>query len=216
MLGVLCLAAPSFAVPLLTEDFSSATIYNNLTVNLLNNPSITSDDNLNMWIDFPDSLRWGINTTEGYAQHLPQTSDNTNMLFYAFDASGLAAGTMIAGSFDYITTNRDGRFVLAGMLDGVNSLDPYAPWFPPDDVNDGTVLADITLSQTSGWTSVPFSLTLAQQYDVLAIGFIMGGTSGTRGVDNIDINSVPEPATLLLLGAGLLGIGGLRKKIGLL
>jgi hypothetical protein len=218
MLALLAtLAAPAHdakALVLIDEDFTGASIADGLSINLLNNPGNTSDDNLNTWVDFPNSLRWGL-TSGGicaapcsgtFAQHLVQSSDNTNLLYYAIDASGLAAGTVLTLDLDYIASNRDGRVVLAGMLNGQHSLDPFAPWFPPDDPNDGIVVLNQALTATGSWASRSYAVTLGQQFDVLTLGIIMGGTTGSRGVDNILLQTVPEPGALSMLGLGLIGL----------
>jgi PEP-CTERM motif-containing protein len=230
-LGILALlislgvaAQEAKALVLIDEDFTGASLANGLTVNLLDNPGNTGNDNLNTWIDFPNSNRWGLTSggicaapcSGDFAQHLVQTSDNTNLLFYAFDASGLGAGTTLALDLDYIASNRTGRVIVAGMLNGQHSLDPFAPWFPPGDANDGIPELNQPLSRTNSWTSVSYQITLPQAYDVLAFGVYMGGTTGSRGVDNIRLQSVPEPATIAIFGFGLLGLAfaARRRRVG--
>jgi len=194
---------------LLYEDFSSATISDNLTIS--GDPLA----NLDQWIDFPDSNRWGIDTTNEWAQHLVQTSDSTNMLFYGVDES-IATGTMLSFDFDYVTTNRNGRVVVAGLQAGVHTLDPNGPWFGGTDLDDGVILFDSTLTRNSAWDiDNHYEFLATDNFDAIAVAFIMGGTSGFRAVDNIQLESaapVPEPATMLLFGTGIAGLAGIRLR----
>ena len=227
-LGVFFIASniSAQALTLLSEDFSSTTIQDNRTINLIS--AQTTDDNLGVWIDFPNTDRWGINTDSDnyFAQMLPQSSDGTYLLFYGIDVTGLSPLDSYCLDFDYVSTNRTAAVILGGMYYGVNSLDPYAPWFENSVNNDDgelflgnapgeTYLGANNLAQVADWNHVSFQGIIPEDYDVLVLGFIMGGTSGLRGIDNIELCAtapVPEPSTMLLLGAGLLGLVGFRKK----
>jgi hypothetical protein len=222
-LVLLLLTAPAHALNLLMEDFTGVTILDGKTINLMNNPPAGPDDNLGAWIDFPNTQRWGISDNgqggagDYFAQHLVQIGDSTNLLFYGIDLSGLPELTSFTLDFDYVASNRSPQVVLAGMYDGMHSLDPFAPWFPPGDANDGIPFLNELLATKSDWDHAHFEGVVPEDFDVIAIGFIMGGTDGFRGVDNIQLDAttpVPEPATLLLFGSGLLGLAGLRRKYG--
>ncbi len=217
----LFLISPVQAIQLLTEDFTGATIHNNLTINLKNNPPSGADDNLGKWLDFPSSLRWGISgngqggAADSYAKHLTQTSDNTNLLYYGIDLSGYLQLATFALDFDYIASNRKPTVVLAGMLNGQHALDPFAPWFSPGDLDDGETILQQKMNTTNSWTSVHIEGSVSKDYDVLALGFIMGGTTGNRGIDNISLSakSIPEPGIVLMIGIGFAGMLGFRKKL---
>lgn len=144
-----------------------------------------------------------------YAQHV----QNTVRLFQGFDATGLASGTTLNFSFDYIyqqgfTGTEEMAWVL-GLTNG-DVVNVFAPFATP-----GDQLVASSLSIQQNWTHFTTSFTLGASYDAIAVVFGMGAfsdLSGLRGVDNVKLAAVPEPATVLLLGSGLVGLVGFGRK----
>jgi hypothetical protein len=224
--GVICFLVTgpaNAALLLLQEDFTGQTITNAAT--------LTSTSYTNQWIAFTPE-RWNITgSSNPYAQHLtppPSEGDQTNLLIYGVDVNGLPPLVSFSLEFDYILDERAGQVVVAGLPDpisGNDEVDPFAGWFYDtydglSGGDDSDVLTiwrqDLALTGQS-WT--PFSITdvvIPYNYDVLAVGFIAAGTTGFRGIDNIEFTAkpapVPEPATMLLLGAGLIGLAGFGRR----
>jgi len=145
----LTVGSSASAAVLLSKTFTGATFPEDLTINLSN--ASTADDNLNKWIKLGT---WSVQSggicaapcDGSFAQHVPPTSDNTNLLFYGLSAGSVAAGTNLTLSFDYISSNRIATVYLAGMTVGSNSLDPFAPWFDVEAApTDGVLLSSVAL-----------------------------------------------------------------------
>lgn len=205
--SILLVTTSSLALTM-TEDFSTA---------IINKADLTTSSGLNQWNDL---VRWQISPTGGnineWAQHTPNdTNSNENsLLFYGFDATGLGAGSAFSLGFDFINGggSSTGQVYLGGLVGG-EKISRFAPWA---DLNSTFFANSAINNNVNDWTTFMLDGLIDDDYDVLYLAFNMGGTTGLRGIDNVNLQvgaaPVPEPSTILLLSSGLLGLGWYGRK----
>jgi hypothetical protein len=149
---------------------------------------------------------------------------------YSFTHGGVAGSlslySQISGSNLPTVTDAFGRGTLSGYVPAGDTLD-FPGGFPHGNPNNTTFTGSYSSQSatipSSQWSSylgssavgVTFSLT-----DSATVGATDGGGSSYRisgsasitGTVTIDYETVPEPGTLSVLGAGLIGAGVMRRR----
>ena len=160
-----------------------------------------------------------------YAKHFV----NTSKLYQgvAVNPAILPVGSQLSLSFDFIydsgfTGSSQSAVWVLGLVDSDSNLTPWfgGSNFPNSSLGDVLFQANFAPPFVESWTNFSASNILVNEnYDSIAVVFFGGaygqtGVPGLRGIDNVDISvtGVPEPTTLFLLGLGLVGLAGTKRK----
>jgi len=126
-------------------------------------------------------------------------ADGGSFTLYGFDY----AGYVLNGSTYEVPV------LVTGTLAGGGTV---SQTFSPDSIVDGIGVNPDFQTFNIGQGESPWRNLVSVTFSIVDPQNITAATQGSFAVDNIGVSSVPEPASVLLFGAGMLGLAWLQRK----
>ncbi len=166
-----------------------------------------------------DSSGWSLWNPGGNTNSVVAGGSGGSAYSNKWDITGSGTAEAVIYQYQPITTGQPYTFTGDLKSDAVSNAEAFlkiqfhkTSGYSPT----GPSYTSAKLTSASGWTSYSLTTSAAPSDATYAeLGFVLqglGGGTGSAQFDNGYADVVPEPASLLLLGSGLLGLFGVARK----